>query len=378
MNTLAQEAEYQARRGQQAFDAWLAERSVPIVDGRSVTFVWRGEADEVLLRHWIHGLAGGLPFHRVHGTQVWLLSIDVPEGSRVEYKLEIARWGERRLVADALNQHAAADPYGANSVVHGHGYTPPEWILPDSEARAGELRTHHLHSQAFGGERRVQVYLPARFRTTRRYPLLVVHDGEEYLRFAAFKTVLDNLIHRLEIPSMVVALTQSHNRLEEYADDPRHARYLVEELVPELERLYPLVQKPSARGLMGASFGAVASLSTAWRHPGYFGNVLLQSGSFVFTDIGNHDRGPLFDPVVKFVNAFRKHPGRPTEHLYMSCGVYESLIYYNRSLVPLLQKSGMTVKFSESHDGHNWENWRDRLREGLSWLYPGPLFMVYE
>jgi enterochelin esterase family protein len=62
----------------------------------------------------------------------------------------------------------------------------------------------------------------------------------------------------------------------------------------------------------------------------------------------------------------------------MSCGVYESLIYYNRSLVPLLQKSGMTVKFSESHDGHNWENWRDRLREGLSWLYPGPLFMVYE
>ena len=27
---------------------------------------------------------------------------------------------------------------------------------------------------------------------------------------------------------------------------------------------------------------------------------------------------------------------------------------------------------------HNWENWRDRLREGLSWLFPGPLWMVYE
>jgi hypothetical protein len=24
------------------------------------------------------------------------------------------------------------------------------------------------------------------------------------------------------------------------------------------------------------------------------------------------------------------------------------------------------------------ENWRDRLRDGLSWLFPGPLLLVYE
>jgi len=29
-------------------------------------------------------------------------------------------------------------------------------------------------------------------------------------------------------------------------------------------------------------------------------------------------------------------------------------------------------------DSQDWENWRDRLREGLSWLFPGPLWMVYE
>ncbi len=42
------------------------------------------------------------------------------------------------------------------------------------------------------------------------------------------------------------------------------------------------------------------------------------------------------------------------------------------------QKTGMEVRFSEARDGHNWENWRDRLREGLSWLFPGPLWLVYE
>jgi enterochelin esterase family protein len=44
----------------------------------------------------------------------------------------------------------------------------------------------------------------------------------------------------------------------------------------------------------------------------------------------------------------------------------------------MLQQSGMQVRFSESRDGHNWENWRDRLREGLSWLFPGPQLFVYE
>ena len=74
----------------------------------------------------------------------------------------------------------------------------------------------------------------------------------------------------------------------------------------------------------------------------------------------------------------RARPGRPAEQVYVSCGTYEGLMYYNRSIVPLLQSTGMQVRFSEARDGHNRENWHDRLREGLSWLYRGPLWMVYE
>ena len=151
-----------------------------------------------------------------------------------------------------------------------------------------------------------------------------------------------------------------------------------EELVPLLEKNFPLAGTPESRGLLGASFGGVAALSTAWRYPGAFGNLLLQSGSFAFTDIGTHQRGSAFDPVVEFVNEFRMKPGRPAERIFVSCGVYESLIYENRSLVPFLQDCGISVRFVEARDGHNWENWRDRLRAGLSWLFPGPLWLVYE
>jgi len=362
----------------EAVQDFLDRHTFPLVEGTTVTFVYRGHADEVLLRHWIFGLSSAQPFVRMHGTDLWFLVMELPERSRVEYKLEVAQGPNRRLIQDPLNDQLAHDPYGANSVVLGDGYELGDWVLPDPEARPGEIEERVLMSDVFGDARPFKVYLPARFRSTRRYPLLVVHDGEDFLRFAVLKTVLDNLIHRLEIPPMVVALTQSPARLREYADDSRHGRFLTEELVPALEERYPLVGKPSARGLMGASFGAVAALSTAWRHAGFYGSLLLQSGSFAFTDIGEHERGPAFDPVVEFVNSFREEPGRPVEKIYVSCGTYESLIYENRSMVPLLERTGMAVRYTESRDGHNWENWRDRLREGLSWLFPGPLWMVYE
>lgn len=359
-------------------DAFISSHSFPIIEGRTVTFAYRGQADEVHLRHWLYGLGTSQPFERKPGSDLWTLFLELPEGSRMEYKLEVVQGDQHRLIQDPLNDNLARDPYGANSVVYAKDYRVPEWTQPDPEARPGSIETLNIVSDVFQGPKPLQIYLPARFRETRRYELLVVHDGADYLRFTDLQVVLDNLIHRLEIPPLIVALTQSDDRLQEYADDERHADFIVEELVPLLEEKYPLVSDPSARCLMGASFGAVASLSTAWRHPGFFGKLLLQSGSFAFTDIGDHDRGPLFDPVVRFVNEFRAAPGKPADQIYVSCGTYESLIYYNRSLVPLLQSTGMRVRYSEARDGHNWENWRDRLREGLSTLFPGPLWMVYE
>ena len=365
-------------RSAEATDAFFARRQFPIVEGSSITFVWRGEAEGVRLRHWVYGLPSSQSLNRVEGTNVWHLTLGLPPASRVEYKFEVLRNGRGEWIEDPLNPNRARDPFGANSVAHGEGYGVPEWIHPDPNAAPGRLDEIMFDSKTFG-RRSFGLYLPARFRRTRRYPLLVVHDGHDYLRYAALGTVLDNLISRLEIPDMIVVLTSSPNRLVEYASDERHARYLTDDLVPHLERIFPIPPKPQNRCLMGASFGAVAALSTAWRRPGFYGRLLLQSGSFAFTDIGDRNqRGPLFDPVVAFINQFRARPMAVSERVFVSCGMYESLIYENRSIVPMLQSTGMDLRYVEARDGHNWENWRDRLREGLSWLFPGPLLMVYE
>lgn len=359
-------------------DALMREMDFPLVDDTDVTFVFRGTADAVYLRCWISGLDTTRPFQALPGTELWATTIELPKGSRIEYKLEVEANGKKELILDPLNDVVAHDPFGANSVCQASGYERPEWTLHDTNSHEGSLHNRHVESEVFRGSREVQVYLPATFRENRRYPLLIVHDGVDYLHYADLKVVLDNLIHRLEIPSLVVALIQSPDRLKEYGADDRHARFLVEELLPFMNDAYPLVDAADARCVMGASFGGVAALHAAWRYPEHFGALLLQSGSFAFSDIGGHHRGPVFDPVVRFMNEFREHSGRPVGRIFMSCGVYESLIYENRSLVPHLQSKGVDLRFEEARDAHNWQNWRDRLRIGLSWLMPGPAWLVYE
>lgn len=361
-----------------AIDRFIARSDFPMIDGRDITFVFRGEAEAVHLRCWISGLDTAQPLQRLIGTDLWAATIELPEGSRIEYKFEVARAGKSELILDPLNKVVAHDPFGANSVCQGYGYRRPAWTLHDPHVRTGTIENHALDSTVFGDTREVQVYLPARFRRNRRYPLLIVHDGVDYLRYADLRIVLDNLVQDLEIPPLIAALVQSADRLTEYAGNDRHADFIARDLLPFMQSQFPLIDEPDARGLMGASFGGVAALHTAWRNPSLFGNLLLQSGSFAFSDLGRHQRGPVFDPVVSFMNAFRENPGTPARKIYMSCGIYESLIYENRSLVPRLQAQGIEVVFEEARDAHNWENWRDRLRNGLSTLFPGPVWMVYE
>ncbi len=355
----------------------LNQQSVPIVEDSRVTFVYFGPAEKVELRHWIYGLPASIPLSRLGHTDLWYCAVEFPFGSRIEYKFGVVSNDHETWIHDPLNANIANDPFGGNSVVHCSGYEVPEWSQPVATSPPGQLLDLPYDSKAFGDQRVIRVYLPANYRDYRRYRLLVVHDGDDYILYSQFRSVLDNLIARLEIPPLVVAFTNPHERIREYTNDPRHSQHLVEEVIPLMNSRYSLIAEPAGRCLMGASLGGVASLSTAWTYPEAFGSLLLQSGSFAFTDIGEHTRSPVFDPVVEFMNAFRQAPGVPAKRIFLSCGVYESLIYENRSLAPFLQARGVDVKFVEAFDGHNWQNWRDRLRAGLTWLFPGPLWVTY-
>lgn len=349
-----------------------AEHSSPLQQGSLCTFLYQGEAATVRFHHWVDSVANGQPFTRITGSDLWHLTLQVPERARVEYKLEVSDGADTRLVRDPLNPLLAHDPFGANSVCYGPGYSTPNWALVDASAAPGTIETRSIVSGVFDQRRDFDLYLPHDLEASKRLRVLIVHDGHDYVRYSSLKTVLDNLIHRREVAPLIAVLTSPGDRLREYAGDPRHARFLTDEVLPALEAEFSLDLRSAERGLMGASFGAVAALYTAWRSPRHYGRLLLQSGSFVARRRGGRRRGPEFRPVVAFTQLLRSNPRQFSERIYMSCGAFESLARHNHELAGCLRDTGMEVRYSEAPDGHNWENWRDRLEEALSFLFPAP------
>ena len=76
--------EFQAGpRTAEAVEAFIAGHSFPIVEGEAITFVHRGEAEAVHLKHWVYGLPSSQQLARIEGTDLWYLTLELPAGSRV-------------------------------------------------------------------------------------------------------------------------------------------------------------------------------------------------------------------------------------------------------------------------------------------------------
>ncbi len=355
-----------------ALDDLVFDRGFPLSSEAGTTFAYRGDADSVRLVHFGIGLPADLAFERLDGSDWWLLTLGLPAGTRLEYQLEIIEHGNRRTIEDPLNPYESRNPFGQNSVCRSFGYAVPPWALHDPAAEAGSHRSLTIPSDALGRAVPITLYLPASFTTDpqHRYALVVLHDGTDYLHYAAASTVLDNLIHRGLVPELVVAFCDPHDRLNEYADDERHARFVADELVPYLEAHLPLIARREARCLGGSSFGAVATLSTAVRYPDTFGRLLLQSGSFAGAS-GEcvEPMDDLWTPVYEFVRRYTAAPTAVAERVFMSCGLFEPMITENRAIRPVLKETGMQVVMGEALDGHTWGCWRDHLGIALPWLF---------
>ncbi len=280
-----------------AVDRFVDGRSFPLIDDGTSTFVYRGEADAVRLRHWVYGLAATPTFTRLDGTDLWYLVLDVPRDSRVEYKIEVIRGDHVESIQDPLNPHTARDPFGANSVLQTDGLrrgrrgrsptprrAPAPWSPTAATARRSGATSTSTSTCRRGSAR------PAATRCS------IVHDGGDYLDYSSMQVVLDNLIHRLELAEIVVAFTNPQDRLVEYADDEppralhrRGARALAGDRVPA--RRHTRRTRPDGRELRRRGVVRVAR-----RHPGIFGRLLLQSGSFAFTDIGAERARPAVRP----------------------------------------------------------------------------------
>ena len=358
--------------GPDSIDAFLAANAFPLTSPGTATFAWRGAADRVELLRWIHAGVDRNSFDQVPNTDLWLLTLPVEDGGRFEYKLAVHDGDGEHWVLDPLNPARAGDPFGENSVCRTWGYRPPIWSTPLG-APEGTVETLAVDSATFGGTRQERTYLPAGYDADAPYPLVIIHDGDDFDTYASLKTSLDNLIDRGDIPPLVAVLIQTKDRMGEYARARDHARYVVNELLPAITARYRISTDAANRVLLGASLGAVASLATAFRYPGIFGGLILKSGTFILDDRALEQRQhPVFHQIARLVRALRRAPPIPGTRAFVSTGELEGLADENRALASFLRSHGVEVLFKSAWDGHHWHNWRDQLRDGLMWVLRRP------
>lgn len=349
-------------------DSFLSEYRTPLIEPGAATFLWHGQAEQVTLLRWIHAGVDRTPLTLLPGGSLWYARIDVEDGGRFEYKLGITRHGHEEWIVDPHNPHRAGDPFGENSVCRTFGYERPAWSRQQN-APQGRMEAVTVPSSSFGETRQERIYLPAGYSADETYPLVIFHDGEDFVTYADLQPSLDNLIAAGDIPPVVAVLVQTANRLDEYPRGRRHARYLVHELLPAVTAQYGISGEPEKRILLGASLGAVASLATALRYPGIFGGLVLQSGSFVMDQrkLANRPH-PVFQRVSRLIGALKRAPDLPPTRAFVSTGMLEGLADDNREMASLLRNRGVDVLFKSAWDGHHWHNWRDQLRDGLIWV----------
>ena len=149
-------------------------------------------------------------------------------------------------------------------------------------------------SKIFEGTKRDWwVYVPAQYRPESPAAVMVFQDGagpKDYV-----PTVFDNLIARGDIPVMVgifinpgTRADNGSNRSFEYDTlSDQYARFLLEEILPEVEKTVKLRHDAPSRAISGASSGGICSFTVAWERPNEFSKVLSWVGSFtVFSTSG--------------------------------------------------------------------------------------------
>ncbi len=334
-----------------------AHPELPVVDGEGlVHFAYRGEVEDL-------ALGGDMvrreqPMHRVAGTDFYFRSMKLPPAARFEYYF--SEFGERR--GDPHNPRQAGEGPRARAVLTTRGWQEPAH-LREPEGPRGRIEKLGWKSEILDDERELQVYLPPGYeKSGDRYPLLIVH-GTDALTQGKMANSLDNLVGNTVAP-LVVAFVPINHYAEYGSRAPQYTAAVAEELIPLLESSFRTLARPEDRGVMGASNGARFSVYSAFKHPGLFGKVAVQS---LF--LGDARQGKKHLAVVEGAE-------KRDLDLYLEWSRYDlkndarDARADNLRLLEVLEKKGYQPVTHEVSDGIGWGGWRQRTDLILEAIFP--------
>jgi enterochelin esterase-like enzyme len=299
-----------------------------------------------------------LPLMRVGDTTVYAGAATLAHGTAMSWHYEV---GDRRAGGGQLEAYEThPDSRERPGVPKGALKQMPAW-----ESRIFE-----------GTTRDWWVYVPAQYKAESPAAVMVFQDGSGYKDFVP--TVFDNLIARGEMPSTVGIFIQPGlfkdgraNRSFEYDTlSDQYARFLLEEILPEVEKTVKLRHDAASRAIAGASSGGICAFTVAWERPNEFSKVLSWIGSFTNIASGKTVRegGHNYEALV------RKTPKKPIR-VFLQDGENDldnangNWPLANQTLARSLSYAKYDYRFELGHGFHSNRHGRAILPDTLRWLW---------
>jgi outer membrane protein assembly factor BamB/enterochelin esterase-like enzyme len=349
---------------QTSVDSHFAKiETTPIPDENGlVHLVWRGEAEDV-------GVAGDLTddgqelgLHRVAGTDLFFRSLELEPKAQYLYNFMIDFGDPQR---DPGNPYTVDNGFVVSSELR-----MPEWPAsphldtPAEDAPRGTLDGFPFHSEVLDNTREIKVWRPAGYGRDpeTRYPLLVVNHGDNLLRGGLMQNTLDNLVGNTVAPLVAVFVPRLAG--PEYGGPAaeNYMRFLLEELLPHLDRHY--LTDPTHRAIMGPGSAGVAAVLAAFEHPEVFQKAAAQS---FYPVEPTQERLPELianaspKPELVYVGWSRRDYELGNDVTAESA---------SRELVGLLRDAGVEVIEQTSDYSPGWGGWRGQDDEILAALFP--------
>lgn len=271
-----------------------------------------------------------------------------------------------------------------------------QYVLgPDSQEQPGVpqgkvLEFEMADSKTYPGfVRKWWIYIPAQYDGSAPAALMVFQDGGGYVnRKGAWRVpvVFDNLIHKKEMPVTVGVFINPGDTPRKPGEPPRkrpdgrpasprnrsveydtvsdtYAKFLLDEILPEVRKHAKITDDPEGRAICGASSGGICAFSVAWHRPDQFRKVLTTIGSF--TNIRGGNKYP------EMVRAAGKKPLR----VFQQDGSNDIVNQFgswpeaNKAMAAALQEKGYDHKFVFGEGSHNSRHGASILPDALRWLW---------
>ncbi len=259
--------------------------------------------------------------------------------------------------------------------------------LPQEGVPQGKVTEHQIKSEVFPGTiRRYWVYVPAQYKadSKEKPAVMVFQDGHAYVnpqgQFRA-TVVMDNLIHKKEMPVTVGIFIDPGHKSETLPDKPgwrptpanrsfeydslsdQYAKFLLDEILPTVEKNIPLTHDANRRAICGISSGGICAFTVAWERPDKFRKVLSHVGSFT-----NIRGGHVYPALI------RKSEKRPIR-VFLQDGkndldnAHGNWPLANQQMAAALKYAGYDYKFVYGEGGHNGKHGGAILPESMKWLW---------